>query len=110
MADENIIQPALTPEQSEVNDLMSKIQILSQVKKDFEGAIGENISGVSFLFQNRIITLKSYLNDTSQYTEAAGNALNSLSKLIDSEISSHNQRIATLNNIINPPQQPAQGA
>lgn len=107
------IEIPLTPQQilqNQINDLSLKIQQLQNIKEDFSNAVDDKITGVSFLYKGGIITLKSYLKNTSIYTPLVNDFLTKINPIIDEEIKQHNASLQDLNNKLTELNQPSQPA
>lgn len=89
-------QKAIILKQAEIGGMNDQIIILQTIASDFKNAVGKNITGISFLYTDRIITLKSYLADTTQYTDFIGDVLGKINPLIQKEIKEHQKTLKGL--------------
>ncbi len=84
-----------SPEQIAKEDLLGKAEILNQVKASLAAAKEEVITGISFKYADRTVTLNIYQDDEERNTNYGNVASAFITKLIskiNAEIKSHENK------------------
>lgn len=90
---------AISNKQNEAADLSNKIEILSQIKVDFESVKGSNFRSFSLRTELQSITLNSYVK-TSPYIDVINDFIDKVSPSIDEEIKTISEYISKINSEI----------